>query len=397
MSRQIVFSFFLLVSIILYANDDTNSRYLKGAVPEIDGKVVFSKSISVSNSVSDDKLFDLMSDWAMKNYSGEGTETNRIVLSDPQKKNIACLGEKALVFKSTALSLDRTFMSYQLIIEVENHTSKVSLRNIKFLYNDGNKERLFPAEDMITDKVALNKQGSKLNRYYDKFRIHTIDSIGILFNSIEAHLNENISGNAVVAHNSPSAVALTQNNTVDQTLISSSVSSDNNTSVLSGYKNIGSDRIPGNIIKLLNDWTLITSGNLNVNTVTTLWGGLGVLLDKPVAFSFINPTSYSIKTMDESDTYSICFFTEVYKDALQYLKTPNGHNNDDVKASGLTQIKLPSGANAFSEAWMIIECKKILVQPISADAIVDNEIKERLGKNAHPKMYVGEILNVWVK
>lgn len=397
MSRQIVFFFFLLVSIVLYANDGTDSRYLKGAVPEIDGKVVFSKSISVNNSLSDDKLFDLLNDWAMKNYSGEETKANRVVLSDSQKKNIACLGEKALVFKSSALSLDRAFMSYQLIIEVENHTSRVSLRNIKFLYNDGNKQELFSAEDMITDKVALNKQGSKLNRYYDKFRIHTIDSIGGLFNSIEKYLNENVSERTVVAeNNNANVVILPQKNSREQASISGLVSSDNS-SLLSGYKNINSDRIPGNIIKLLNDWTLIVSGNLNINTIVTSWGGLGVFADKPVAFNFVTSTKHSFEGMDQSETYSICFFTETYKEVLQYLKSRDELNNEDITSSGLTPIKLPSGTNAFSEAWMIIECKKTLVQPIVVDAVVDNELKEKWERNVHSKMYVGEILNVWVK
>ena len=60
-------------------------------------------------------------------------------------------------------------------------------------------------------------------------------------------------------------------------------------------------------------------------------------------------------------------------------------------------MKTPLEANAFSEAWMIIECRKILAQPVSVDSITDSRVKkEALGKESY-KMYIGEILNVWVK
>jgi hypothetical protein len=60
-------------------------------------------------------------------------------------------------------------------------------------------------------------------------------------------------------------------------------------------------------------------------------------------------------------------------------------------------METQNGAMAFSQAWMVVECRKMLSQSLSPDAIADPA--ERAKRAAQPmhKMYIGEILNVWVK
>lgn len=264
---------------------------------------------------------------------------------------------------------------------------------------------------MISDKIALN--GEKLNRYYDKFRTHTIDSINGIFNSIDVYLNGMKRREGAVeaeVQRTTAATSLTEAapTTIPLTPLTASFSTNDPTqttstssgATLTGFRQISADRIPGNIVKLLNDWTLITSGSGDdVNVMTASWGGLGVFWEKPVAFCFLGAQRYSITTMDKGDTYTISFYTEAYKDALQYCGSTSGRNEDKIKGSGLTPIKTPSGATAFAEAWMIFECKKMIAQPLSQDAIADKETevaKKWQGKALH-KMYIGEILNVWIK
>ena len=67
-----------------------------------------------------------------------------------------------------------------------------------------------------------------------------------------------------------------------------------------------------------------------------------------------------------------------------------------MKEAGLTPITSPSGSKAFSEAWMIIECRKMVSQSLIPEALHDSQAKEKWGTQLH-KMYIGEILNVWVK
>jgi flavin reductase (DIM6/NTAB) family NADH-FMN oxidoreductase RutF len=101
--------------------------------------------------------------------------------------------------------------------------------------------------------------------------------------------------------------------------------------------------------------------------------------------------------MEKHDTFTLSFYTEAYRAALQYCGSTSGRDTDKVKGSGLTPITTPEGSKAFSEAWMIIECRKLISQPLSTEVVNDEKIRgEWLGKQMH-KMYIGEISNVWIK
>ena len=404
--------FFLLMfaATAFAATSQTDSKYLAGAVPEVDGKVLFSRTITVNKPITDDRLFELMDKWVSNEYSVQDGSRQRILLSNKEDKSIAAQGDMTLVFKRSALSLDQSNMLYQLILQINGGKCEAVVRSIKYEYNDaGKKISTFPAEEMITDKYALNKKGDKLNNYYNKFRIYTVDSINALFNKIDVYLNgAKVVAGAVerdyqptapvvsvpMAALAPAAVAA---ETYQETVAAPAVAETGSVSALPGFRQISADKIPGNIVKLLNNWTLITSGTAEkTNVMTASWGGLGVFWEKPVAFCFLNPSRYSVQTMDQGETYTISFYTEAYKDAMLYCGNNSGRNTDKIKGSGLTPIKTPSGATAFAEAWMIFECKKIIAQQISPDA-VKTQVPAEWSKNGYHKMYVGEILNVWVK
>ncbi|BES61933.1 DUF4468 domain-containing protein [Dysgonomonas capnocytophagoides] len=404
--------FFLLMfaATAFAATSQTDSKYLSGAVPEVDGKVLFSRTITVNKPITDDRLFELMDKWVSNEYSVQDGSRQRILLSNKEDKSIAAQGDMTLVFKRSALSLDQSNMLYQLILQINGGKCEAVVRSIKYEYNDaGKKISTFPAEEMITDKYALNKKGDKLNNYYNKFRIYTVDSINALFNKIDVYLNgAKVVAGAVERDYQPTAPAASvpmsalapaavAAETYQETVAAPAVAETGSVSALPGFRQISADKIPGNIVKLLNNWTLITSGTAEkTNVMTASWGGLGVFWEKPVAFCFLNPSRYSVQTMDQGETYTISFYTEAYKDAMLYCGNNSGRNTDKITGSGLTPIKTPSGATAFAEAWMIFECKKIIAQQISPDA-VKTQVPAEWSKNGYHKMYVGEILNVWVK
>jgi len=417
MNKYFITCLFLIVAIFSYAQEDV-SKYLAGAVPEAGSKVVFSKSIKPKKQISDEQLFALMEHWANENYTiSDDKVQNRVLITDPVKKNIACWGEKMLVFQKSALSLDQAKMIYQLVLEINDGRCAITVRNIKYDYVDS--KDLMVAEEVISDKVALNKSKDKLNRYYDKFRIHTVNAVEEIYNSVNLYLNGTLKETIVIGaveqisndakeNTSEITVAPKKEETIPMVPLTpvfkepEVASTNNNSSTvpvsLQGYKQIAADKIPGNIIKLLNDAMLITSGTEdNANVMTASWGGIGRFWEKPVAFCFLNPARYSIKTMDMGDVYTISFYTEAYKDAVMYCGSVSGRDTDKIKGSGLSLIKTPSGASAFSEAWMIIECRKIVAQPISADAVHAKNLPADWSQNGYHKMYIGEILNVWIK
>lgn len=398
--RKLIFLIFVIIPFItVYAQDD--AKYLKGAVTEVGGKVVFSKFVNTGNLYTENQLFDKVNQWAEAKYTNEKDEDlkNRVLLSDAEAKNIACYGETKFVFRKSTFTLDQAIFSYQLILEIGQTGCNATIRGMKYTYSD--LKGTETAEELITDEKALNKDGTKLERFYDKFRRNTVDSVNSIFNSLERYLvtqgpATHLTQPVTQASIQQPAATVTQSLPAVATVASSEGTGG---ATLAGFRKVDADRIPGNIIHMLsNDWSLITSGKEGkANTMTASWGGVGRFWEKPVAFCFLNPTRYSVKTMDDGDTYTISFYTAAYKDALNYAGSVSGRNTDKIKGIGLTPIVTPSGAPAFAEAWMIFECKKIVAQPISADAVIEKPANADWTKNGYHKLYIGEILNVWIK
>lgn len=89
MNKFLLISLCAITSVLAYAQED--AKYLAGAVPEVDGKVIFFKSIPVKNPISDDDLFNIMDKWANDNYGSNLNKDldNRVLLSNPEEKDIA--------------------------------------------------------------------------------------------------------------------------------------------------------------------------------------------------------------------------------------------------------------------------------------------------------------------
>lgn len=363
-------------------NAQEDAKYMEGAVPEKEGKVIFEKTIIPEISISDADLYDLMLKWAKDNYESEQEKglDSRILFQNSAKRDIACYGEEYLVFKSSFIVLDRAKMSYQLIMSINSGKCDLAVRGIRYDYGE---EKNILAENMITDKVAVNSKKNKLNNHYDKFRRSTIDSVEQIFTSIEVYLNGD-KPKEVAPTRSKGAVAdlnKQQNQKKEEVVMG-----------MPNYKNISVDKIPS---KLMNDWTLITSGSKNsANVIPALWGGTGSMGTNAVAFSLLNQTQGGVRILDKEDTYVISFYTEIYQDALDKFRSTEGSIEDKIKESGLTPIQTSSGAMAFAEAWMIIECKKGTAQPSAKAAVAG---ADGMNKDNYNQTYIGEILNVWAK
>lgn len=384
---------------LLVAQED--SKYLAGAVPMADGKVVFQKEFDLPGA-SKDRIYDRMHAWIEAKMAANANKS-RVVYTDKEKGQIVASAEEFLVFSSTALSLDRAMMYYQVTITCQAAKCLVEVDRIRYHYQDDK----LTAEEWISDDVALNKTKTKLSRGYSKGRKKTVDFMEEIFDSAQASLGipkvapveqaptyvgeETVSTVPAVT---PTAVAPQAD--IDIIPVRTIQPESN----LAGYRNISADRIPGNIIKMLHDdWMLITAGNEDkFNMMTASWGGVGMLYGKPVAICFINPARYTFQLMETNDTYTFTFYTEAYREALQYCGTTSGRDADKVKGSGLTAITTPEGSKAFAEAWLVIECRKMVAQSFVPESIADPEIRAQwaTGKELH-KMFIGEIINVWVK
>ena len=159
-----------------------DQKYLVGAVPVVDGKVVFQTTIDAPGK-SADQIADILRSYLKKMTKEPGQfEQSRIVIDDSVNHEIVGTYQEWLVFKSTALVLDRTRLMYNIIAKCDNGKADISMTRIYYLYEEERDPQTFKAEEWITDEEGLTKNKKKLSRVSGKFRRKTIDRKDYLFN-----------------------------------------------------------------------------------------------------------------------------------------------------------------------------------------------------------------------
>jgi len=159
-----------------------DQKYLVGAVPVVDGKVTFHTTIDAPGK-SAEQVADILRNYLQKMTKEAGQfEQSRIVADDSLNHEIVASYQEWLVFKATALVLDRTRLMYNLIVKCENGKADITMTRIYYLYDEERDPQTFKAEEWITDEEGLNKSKTKLSRVSGKFRRKTIDRKDYLFN-----------------------------------------------------------------------------------------------------------------------------------------------------------------------------------------------------------------------
>ncbi len=160
-------------------------------------------------------------------------------------------------------------------------------------------------------------------------------------------------------------------------------------------KKINPDEINENIFKLIGkDWFLLTAGNIeSYNTMTASWGGMGVLWNKKVVFCFVRPVRYTYDFMENTSGFTLCFFDEEYRDALNFCGKYSGRDVDKAKQTNLIPQKMENGKVYFEQAKLILECKKIYTSDLNPDSFLAKEIHSSYPQKDYHRMYIGEIEN----
>ncbi|MEG0803342.1 MAG: flavin reductase family protein [Pygmaiobacter sp.] len=146
------------------------------------------------------------------------------------------------------------------------------------------------------------------------------------------------------------------------------------------------------------EWMLLTAGDtVHCNTMTAAWGGLGVLWNKPVTFTFIRPQRYTKEFVDAADSFSLCFFDAEYRKTLSYLGSVSGRDEDKISKAALTTC-YEDGIPYFAQANLVLFCKKLYRQGLSPDCMLDASIDAVCyPKQDYHDLYVGEILRVLMR
>ena len=206
MMKKLFFTMLALVPLTLWAQDNTweineeeevkkeakakpkvDEKYLMGAVPEVDGKVVFSTSINAPGKTAA-QIYDILLQYMERMTKTTNQIQSKIITADADKHEITGAYQEWLVFKKTALSLDRTRFMYALNAQCSDGRADIKMTRIRYLYEEERSPQHMTAEEWITDKEAVNKKNTKLLPISGKFRRKTIDRKDFLFNKFESLL-----------------------------------------------------------------------------------------------------------------------------------------------------------------------------------------------------------------
>lgn len=291
--------------------EDDDSRYLTGAVPEVDGRVVFSREFNIPG-MSQDEIYERMLKWIDKRMA-LNKNNSRVVYKD--KGVIASAGEEWLVFNSTVLSLDRTWLTYQITAYCKPQKCIMKIEKIRYTYREKEK---YTAEEWISDKYALNKDKTKLVRGLAKWRRKTVDFVDNLFEEATKALSQKpqeVESTAETTQKKSAVSTAPQVVTIGEeinkgtsTEIGKKIGTENGT--MTGYKEVAPDQVPASAIQIGAGRLVIAIGSdpFNMTMMTANAGGtIGKISGSPVVFSILSPDQ-PYELLEKAETYSVRFY-----------------------------------------------------------------------------------------
>ena len=166
-------------------------KYLEGAITtDKDGKVEFTLDTD-ANGKSAQQIYDLVYGYMQSLVGGKNDIRSRVALVNPQEHIIANTMDEWFVFSASFISLDRSEVKYQLIAKIADNHLNLTLSRLFFNYEEGRSTGFKDAaENVITDKYALNKKKTDFAKIYGKFRKATIDRKDQIFNDISTLIKQ---------------------------------------------------------------------------------------------------------------------------------------------------------------------------------------------------------------
>lgn len=171
--------------------ENPDKPYLRGVVPEVDGKVAWTYQIEAPGK-SAQELFDRTCDYFNRLSKEEGQlEGSGISLVNRQEHIVVASIREWMTFRTSLLSLDRTKIYYRVVVTCKDGAAEVVADRISFRYEEERNPGAKPlkAEEWISDKAAVSKK-NKLYKGSAKFRRKTVDRMNELRESLSRELTK---------------------------------------------------------------------------------------------------------------------------------------------------------------------------------------------------------------
>ena len=147
------------------------------------------------------------------------------------------------------------------------------------------------------------------------------------------------------------------------------------------------------------EWMLISAAEgERINSMTASWGCFGVLWGKQVAVCFIRPQRYTFEITEQAKTLSLAFFDRSHREALTYMGSHSGRDEDKYLATGLHMITDENGTPFPREARMVLLCRQMYAGRLQKDCFLDPAVIDtHYPQGDYHQMYVCEIERVLLK
>lgn len=145
-------------------------------------------------------------------------------------------------------------------------------------------------------------------------------------------------------------------------------------------------------------WYLLTAGSSPAayNTMTASWGFMGVMWGTPSMICAVRTNRHTFSFLEQEELFSVSFFGEEQRAALQFCGTKSGREYDKAKETGLTPVEL-DGVMTFAEAKTVLICKKRYAGMFAEENFITPETLEKwYEKDPMHKQFVGEIIAAYV-
>jgi flavin reductase (DIM6/NTAB) family NADH-FMN oxidoreductase RutF len=147
-------------------------------------------------------------------------------------------------------------------------------------------------------------------------------------------------------------------------------------------------------------WMLITPGvPERWNTMTASWGGFGHMWGMDSAFVFVRPSRHSFGFMEKEEGFTLSFFDETHRKALDLCGTKSGRDTDKAAAAGITPLAFSANGGTqrvgFAEARLVVTCRKTYSQDLDSARFIDPGIARNYPRGDVHRLYVGAIEGAW--
>lgn len=162
-------------------------KYLAGAITYNDeNKIEFTLDTD-ANGKTAKQIYDIVLKYMSELTQNEQNIASRVALVNNAEHIIANTMDEWLVFSQSFISLDRSEFKYQLVARISDNHLNLSLGRIIYNYEEGRSTGFKePAEEVISDKIALTRKQNDLAKIFGKFRKCTIDRKDQIFADLTA-------------------------------------------------------------------------------------------------------------------------------------------------------------------------------------------------------------------